>query len=159
MQLTFIRLCSAQQQPEPGLSEFGVLVEDIKWAASHSRNVIFNLIIYACNHATLVLAKEILKWESSGIWVEEFESSSVSWIYESYTIYKSSFGRSMENFWVTFDISQNVSNNVWFTRIMFHLRDHTMSFDRRGHDYENSETWSQPKKMRKFWSTFALKCS
>ena len=98
MQLTFIRLCSAQRQPEPGLSEFGVLVEDVKWAASHSRNVIFNLIIYACNHATLVLAKEILKWESSGIWAEEFESSRVSWIYESYTIYKSSFGRSMENF-------------------------------------------------------------
>ena len=96
MQLTFIRLSSAQQQPEPGLSEFGVLVVDIKWAASHSRNVIFNLIIYACNHATLVLAKEILKWESSGIWVEEFESSRVSWIYESYTIYKSSFGRSMK---------------------------------------------------------------
>jgi len=47
-QLTFIRLCSAQQQPEPCSSEFGVLEEDIKWAASHFRNVIFDLINYKC---------------------------------------------------------------------------------------------------------------
>ena len=137
MQLTFIRLCSAQQQPEPGLSEFGVLVVDIKWAASHSRNVIFNLIIYACNHATLVLAKEILKWESSGIWVEEFESSRVSWIYESCTMYKSSFGRSMENFELRLT---SVKMSPTMSEIMFHLKDHTMSFDLRCHDYENSET-------------------
>ena len=43
------------------------------------------------------------------------------------------------NLWVTFDISQNVSDDVWFTRIKFHLKHHTMSFNLRGHKYENSE--------------------
>ena len=63
------------------------------------------------------------------------------------------------NLWVTFDISQNVSDDVWFTRIKFHLKHHTMSFNLRGHKYENSEIIPTQENEKFFWSKCGLKCS
>ena len=60
-------LFAALQQTEPSLASFGTLVEDIKWAASRFRRVIFNFVNNVSNHASHVLAKEALLRDSVGI--------------------------------------------------------------------------------------------
>ena len=62
----------ALQNPEKCLVPFGTLVKDIQWRASHFRKVVFSFTNSLYNQVAHVIAKEALKRNSIGIWVEEW---------------------------------------------------------------------------------------
>ena len=66
-----VDLFLALQNPEKCLALFGTLVKDIQWRASHFRKVVFSFTNSLYNQVAHVIAKEALKRNSIGIWVEE----------------------------------------------------------------------------------------
>ena len=67
-----VDLFLALQNPEKCLALFGTLVKDIQWRASHFRKVVFSFTNSLYNQVAHVIAKEALKRNSIGIWVEEW---------------------------------------------------------------------------------------